>query len=411
MRMFASRKPLPQQSTPSTQLANGPVSLMPSPAPHVGRDFSQVPTHGAGRSVIQRKMTAAPVQRLASLAREVSASLGAPAQVTAMPHPLRQGLESMSGMDFGDIRVHRNSPLPAQARALAFTRGRDIHLAPGQEAHLPHEAWHVVQQRQGRVNATAHVGRFAVNDHAGLEQEADVMGAKAASLPASRGLPKVPPVASRPTADVAQRKIQITGLDDAKRKNFLAKINEGSVLKFDMDATGLLKEAEPGKKSIEVYSNEILGAVNDAQTVILNLVAQNDANFIDSFVTGQVDYDDMKDLPFNMFRIWLLHFVIERFAMANYEASKAGASEADFKAAHIKGHEAQERQMREWFPKKTIKFIKEGFDAATQVVDAAGNGTMDYVFDFTDVKHVFKQPVVANKAQERIISSKIIVIR
>ena len=27
------------------------------------------------------------------------------------------------------------------------------------------------------------------------------------------------------------------------------------------------------------------------------------------FATGQVDYDDMKSLPFNMFRIWLLHFL------------------------------------------------------------------------------------------------------
>lgn len=71
----------------------------------------------------------------------------------------------------------------------------------------------------------------------------------------------VPGPASRPAADVAQRKIQITGLDGVMCKNFLATINEGSVLKFDMDATGLLKEAEPGKKSIEVYSNEILGAV------------------------------------------------------------------------------------------------------------------------------------------------------
>ena len=29
-------------------------------------------------------------------------------------------------------------------------RARDIHLGPGQEKHLPHEAWHVVQQKQGQ---------------------------------------------------------------------------------------------------------------------------------------------------------------------------------------------------------------------------------------------------------------------
>jgi hypothetical protein len=53
------------------------------------------------------------------------------------------------------------------------------HLAPGQDSHLPHEAWHAVQQRQGRVQPTLVVGGTPVNDNPGLEHEADVMGAKA----------------------------------------------------------------------------------------------------------------------------------------------------------------------------------------------------------------------------------------
>ena len=43
----------------------------------------------------------------------------------------------------------------------------------------PHEAWHVVQQKQGRVKPTLQAKRALINDDAGLEQEADVMGAKA----------------------------------------------------------------------------------------------------------------------------------------------------------------------------------------------------------------------------------------
>ena len=43
----------------------------------------------------------------------------------------------------GDVRVHYNSATPAKLNALAHTRGNDIHLAPGQESHLAHEAWHV----------------------------------------------------------------------------------------------------------------------------------------------------------------------------------------------------------------------------------------------------------------------------
>jgi hypothetical protein len=52
-------------------------------------------------------------------------------------------------------------------------------VSPGQGSHLPHEAWHVVQQRQGRVQPTLDVGGTPVNDNPGLEHEADVMGAKA----------------------------------------------------------------------------------------------------------------------------------------------------------------------------------------------------------------------------------------
>jgi D-lyxose ketol-isomerase len=63
--------------------------------------------------------------------------------------------------------------------AHAYAQGTDIHVAPGQEQHLPHEAWHTVQQAQGRVAPTAEVAGQPVNDDVSLEREADVMGNKA----------------------------------------------------------------------------------------------------------------------------------------------------------------------------------------------------------------------------------------
>ena len=80
-----------------------------------------------------------------------------------------------------DVRVHYNSDKPATVQALAYTQGTDIHVAPGQEQHLPHEAWHVAQQMAGRVEPTTEVGGLPVNDSKELEHEADVMGAKANS--------------------------------------------------------------------------------------------------------------------------------------------------------------------------------------------------------------------------------------
>lgn len=101
---------------------------------------------------------------------------------TGLPDNLKAGVESLSGFSMDDVKVHYNSSQPATVQALAYTQGTDIHVAPGQERHLPHEAWHVAQQLAGRVEPTTEVGGMSVNDNIDLEHEADVMGARANSL-------------------------------------------------------------------------------------------------------------------------------------------------------------------------------------------------------------------------------------
>jgi hypothetical protein len=98
---------------------------------------------------------------------------------TGLPDPLKTGIEHLSGLAMDDVKVHYNSAKPAQLQAHAYAQGTAIHIAPGQEKHLPHEAWHVVQQKQGRVKPTLQLkGKINVNDNEGLEREADVMGAQ-----------------------------------------------------------------------------------------------------------------------------------------------------------------------------------------------------------------------------------------
>jgi hypothetical protein len=121
--------------------------------------------------------------RAAQSARAEPAAPAAPS-ASALPAGLRAGVEQLSGIAMDDVRVHRNSSEPARLGALAFARGSDIHLGPGQDRHLPHEAWHVVQQKQGRVGATAQLKGIGLNDSAALEAEADAMGARAALAPA-----------------------------------------------------------------------------------------------------------------------------------------------------------------------------------------------------------------------------------
>ena len=150
--------------------------------PHTGATVSGTKSPGSTRSPAKTASSgmpfsfsgqAIPVQR-----KEVGSA-------EALPENLRQGVESLSGVNMGDVEVVRNSPTPARLGALAVAQGKRIDLAPGQDEHLPHEAWHVAQQKQGRVKPTTSVAGTPVNSDTHLEAEADSMGRRAAAAQVS----------------------------------------------------------------------------------------------------------------------------------------------------------------------------------------------------------------------------------
>ncbi len=163
---------------------------------------------------------------------------------TGMPDQLKAGIETLSGVSLDNVRVHRDSPKPAQLQALAYAQGTEIHLGPGQEKHLPHEAWHVVQQAQGRVQPTMRIGDGTpVNDDAGLEYEAAAMGAKAlasaAQLKAEPGKVSFGP-------NVVQRK-KIDGIDVDNRTNMPTWVQNGNTYHINTttDTSHVTKEGIP----------------------------------------------------------------------------------------------------------------------------------------------------------------------
>ena len=99
---------------------------------------------------------------------------------TGLPEQLKSGIENLSGVSMEQLKVHYNSEKPTQLNAHAFAQGSDIKIASGEEKNLPHEAWHVVQQKQGRVQATINLEQeLNINNSADLEKEADEIGSKA----------------------------------------------------------------------------------------------------------------------------------------------------------------------------------------------------------------------------------------
>lgn len=137
---------------------------------------------------------------------------------TGMPDTLKTGVESLSGMSLDHVKVHYNSDKPSQLGALAYAQGSEIHVSPGQERHLPHEAWHVVQQAQGRVKPTMQMkDGVAVNDDTGLEHEADVMGARALKEPQT-GCAHTGHYAHRPGSGGAVQRTVTIGENESKIK-------------------------------------------------------------------------------------------------------------------------------------------------------------------------------------------------
>ncbi len=173
---------------------------------------------------------------------------------TGLPDQLKTGVENLSGYSMDDVRVHYNSSKPAQLQALAYTQGSDIHVAPGQERHLPHEAWHVVQQKQGRVQPTMQMKGVNVNDNQGLEREADVMGKSALQCKAESSVY----LKTSSSHGIAQRTVMKEGTGEHRGKFYSDLDEQGSRVYFPS-----IKEAEEKDFSLFIEKiKDMLIAVN-----------------------------------------------------------------------------------------------------------------------------------------------------
>lgn len=161
------------------------------------------------RSPLQRRAMATPAAGMAE------AGQAGTMRSAALPAKLQSGIQALSGLSLDRVKVHYNSFKPARLNAHAYAQGDDIHLAPGQEQHLAHEAWHVVQQREGRARPTGRIGGQPLNDDAGLEREADQMGSQAARLT----LRDEAPARQRSLSTPVNPPIQGYFTDSSRRKN------------------------------------------------------------------------------------------------------------------------------------------------------------------------------------------------
>lgn len=183
--------------TPQPQTVVAPISDTPAPKSESAANstFKAILTHPLGIqpqrvTQLQRQIGNRATRRL--LMRRMNQ--------TGLPDELKERAEGTSGVSLEDVRVHPDSAKPADFYAEAYTQGTDIHVAPGASDHLAHEAWHVVQQKQGRVNSTAEMRDAPVNDDLALEHEAESF--------ASGRLTSITPVTTPANAAISRAPIQ-----------------------------------------------------------------------------------------------------------------------------------------------------------------------------------------------------------
>ncbi len=142
---------------------------------------------GAGTAPGKRTRTEAIQRRRSNGDEAAGASPAGGGAGALLPQPVQAKMADAFDFNFDSVRVHQDDKASAMG-ALAYTQGSDVHFAPGQydpdsargQELLGHELAHVVQQTEGRVQATTQLKGVGLNDDSALEREADDWGARAA---------------------------------------------------------------------------------------------------------------------------------------------------------------------------------------------------------------------------------------
>lgn len=100
---------------------------------------------------------------------------------TGIPDNIKHGIENLSGILLDDVKVYYNSDKPKLLGVPAYTEGTNIYIGPGNEEYLPHEVWHVIQQKQRAIKANEMLKGKKINRTKKLEDDAEKMGKKGLS--------------------------------------------------------------------------------------------------------------------------------------------------------------------------------------------------------------------------------------
>ena len=211
---------------PARQLNDALSARAITVGPHIYFDQDEYrPASAAGRALLAHELTHVLQQRRGGRRLQRRGR-----NQGHLPDELARRLRQA---DLDQARAHIQPAGPAAVAAPAFSQGDPIHFAnPGSEQHLPHEAWHVVQQRQGR-NPPSPVGRHG---HTSANATANVTNAGSPGTPAAAASPCNCDEADNGGANASQRPTQATGPD--RGQDNLPEFGGYQLLEHDPNAIG-----------------------------------------------------------------------------------------------------------------------------------------------------------------------------
>ncbi len=191
----ASTTPVQSRRAPEREPFDPRVQIQQ--ATRLGHHFGRVRISPPAAGATTGEASQAPLAR----ERPSGQHLAPAGRGKSLQEALQGKMERAFGQDFSDVRVHEGGAAES-IDAVAFTRGSDIHFAPGRyspashsgQKLIGHELAHVVQQKAGQVAVPQGKGA-PINADPRLEAEADQLAADAVRPPGERG--SAPPVQRR----------------------------------------------------------------------------------------------------------------------------------------------------------------------------------------------------------------------
>lgn len=257
-----------------------------------------------------------------------------------MPPAVRAFMEPRFGVDLGAVRVHTDAEaarMCRQVNAQAFASGGEIYFGagrtPGNDTFTAHELTHALQQ----------AGALASREKRDPSTIQRIVEVRPPGRGEASAFDRRQEIVDRMTAVSGGLRFSL----DGRRIDYQV-IDNDALTFFDRQMQGFIDRAEVVPMRLITGEGLVIGASGDFEPLL-----------VDSFINAYVDVDDMLASDDESFQMNLIHILVERFEVPDYERRIGTDMGAAFPRAHRAGNEAEAEYLQDRIGDPTIRFVYE----------------------------------------------------